>query len=416
MRRSCRQSIRLICIGCGVCLLAAACDSELAETDRRFSAVDSAGIAIVENHSAPDDRPELQLSERVLSIGDAEGSDSQLLSRVGGATRLSDGSIALADNGSVEIRIYDRSGNLGASFGSRGEGPRQFIGVLGPWQIEAGAARLAAYDFRGQRLTTLTMDGEYVDVQPLRPPSANPPQVVGVLNDLTVVQLETAWVGDPAELTQATAHVVVFAPPDWMRDTIYSAPSKHRGFVTTSSGRETMVSPLFDSSVSAAAGDSLIVISDCSEPEFRTIDRDGRLTAVARWTSGERVVNEEDVERFYETMTAGLPPDRQRVERERLDASPIREVFPACDSPHPLLGGAIRIGTDHDVWVREYMRPSQTDQSWLRFRDGVMQGRLLLDESMSVQEFGRDYVLVVERDELDVEHVREYGLIQSDDA
>lgn len=404
-----RSYVRQSCVVASA-VVAACSPQDTSRANSTYSTIDSAGIEIVQNVAPIEGTPAITMSEALVSIGGAEGPEAELLSRVGGATRLPNGGIALSDNGSASVRLYDRPGNLVWSFGRRGEGPSEFTGVLGPWQVGTDEVRLAAYDGRGQRLTTLTSDGEFLAVRPLRPFSANPPRVAGVLDDLTVVQTERAWTSEPGEFSAVTAHVVVFSPPDWSRDTIYSASTNRRGFVTTESGREVMMGPIFEPHFSADADDSLIVVTDCKTAEYREIGSDGRVTRIVRWPAGDRRVSDEEIALYREEMRQGLSPDLRRAADERLAASPVRDVFPACDLPHPLLGGALRVGTDGDVWVRRYIRPSDAEHTWLRFGDGVLRGVLYLDPSMAVQEFGGDYMIVVERDELDVERVREYVL------
>lgn len=396
-----------------VALGAGACSGDESGLEERLVQRDSAGVELFQNRATADEVDEVVVQEPILTIGSAEGAEEDLLSRVGGATRLQGGLVALTDNGSSTVRIYDRSGKLLSSFGGRGEGPREFMGVVGPWEVDAGDARLAAYDARGQRLAALTADASFVDVHPLRPRSAAPPRVAGVLDDLTVVQVERDWEGRRGEFSPTTAHVVAIGPPRWSRDTIYSAVTNRRGFITTESGREVMAGPIFEPSFSSAAGDGTIVVSDCAEPEYRMLDARGEVVRIVRWTSKDRSVSEDDVKSFYEEMTSSLSPDRRRAVEERLDASPVQEVFPACDVAHPLLGDALRVSRDGDIWVREFIRPTDPEQTWLRFEDGVLQSTLRLGKSVSVQEFGADYVLVIERDELDVERLREYELSHS---
>jgi len=395
----------ILLFGVGACSASQSTKAEQGSVRR-----DSADIVIVENHVVPDDTDALRLGELTISIGEAEGEAGRLLSRVGGATRLQGGRVALSDNGSSSIRIYDRSGDLVHSFGNRGEGPREFVGVLGPWKVSTGSARLAAYDFRGQRVTALTERGEFVDVHPLRPQSATPPRVAGFLDDLSVIQVERAWDEKPGELTPVIAHVIAAGPPDWTRDTIYSAPTNRRGFVTTEAGRRVMSGPHFEPSFSAAASGSLVVVSDCASPEFKVLDRNGVIRQIVRWRSGDRTVSDEDVTALYEEAMSGLPLERSKLVEDQLNASPVARTFPACDIAHPLLGDALRISAEGNVWVREYIRPSDSEQIWLRFEDGQLRHRLALEKTVAVQEFGRDYVLVIERDELGVERLREYRL------
>ena len=88
-----------------------ACGGDAAADGFRAEVRDSAGIRLVENVATAEAAPVLRLSEQpVVRIGALEGAPEYLLNRVQGATRLSDGTIVVANNGSSELRYYDRSG------------------------------------------------------------------------------------------------------------------------------------------------------------------------------------------------------------------------------------------------------------------------------------------------------------------
>ena len=72
---------------------------------------DSAGILIVENARPPDAS---RLGWRIgpepdVSIGVLEGEEPYMLHWVGGATRLPDGRIVVANGGTQEVRVFDRT-------------------------------------------------------------------------------------------------------------------------------------------------------------------------------------------------------------------------------------------------------------------------------------------------------------------
>lgn len=87
---------------------------------------DSAGIRIVEN-PRPGEGSRLGWRvgpEPTLTIGTVEGEDPYTFSYVRGATRLSDGRIAVADYGPMEVRIFDGATGVHLStLGGVGEGP-----------------------------------------------------------------------------------------------------------------------------------------------------------------------------------------------------------------------------------------------------------------------------------------------------
>ncbi len=82
---------------------------------------DSAGVRIVENHTA-----RLALPWRVnhvpsLTIGSVEGDEDYDLHQVTGALRLGGGTVVVANSGTLELRFYDREGRHLRSVGGPGE-------------------------------------------------------------------------------------------------------------------------------------------------------------------------------------------------------------------------------------------------------------------------------------------------------
>ena len=61
-----------------------------------------------------------------ITIGAAESPEEQQLFNVQGATRLSDGSIAVLNAGTGEVRLYDSAGRFTGAAGGRGQGPEEF--------------------------------------------------------------------------------------------------------------------------------------------------------------------------------------------------------------------------------------------------------------------------------------------------
>lgn len=120
-----------------ILLLASACSTG-EDASLTVAVRDSAGVTIVENSGQPDPSGGgwSVASQPELSIGTFEGDSLQQLYEVQGALRLADGSIAIANGGSGEIRIYGPSGEFARRLGRKGEGPGEFqrpalAGLLG---------------------------------------------------------------------------------------------------------------------------------------------------------------------------------------------------------------------------------------------------------------------------------------------
>ena len=116
-------------------------------------------------------------------------------------------------------------------------------------------------------------------------------------------------------------------------------------------------------------------------------------------------------------VTAG---DIEAYREDRLNAAREfwLELFPHITFPEtmPAYRRALLDGEGH-IWVEEYRRPSDDIPQWTVFtRDGRLLGTLTTPTGLWIYEIGSDYLLGRWRDELDVEHVRVYGLRRLQEA
>ena len=66
-----------------------------------------------------------------------------------------------------------------------------------------------------------------------------------------------------------------------------------------------------------------------------------------------------------------------------------------------------------NLWVKEYSRPTDERPRWSVFdREGRWLGTVETPDGFRVQQIGPDWILGVEKDELEVEHVRMYPLVK----
>ena len=132
-------------------------------------AIDSAGVEIVTSDPLNSEAYCALGEEPTLSIGVLEGEEPYMFNWIRGANRLSDGSIAMMNNGSGKIRIFDAGGTHLRSMGGKGEGPGEFrigrfiwvlpgdtlwVGDYRPW-------RYHVYASTGEFIRTVKMDPLY---------------------------------------------------------------------------------------------------------------------------------------------------------------------------------------------------------------------------------------------------------------
>src|SRR5690606_16695817 len=120
---------------------------------------DSAGVVIIEN--VPGMRPANRISldsVPILSIGGHEEDTTLQFYGMVGLTRLSNGSIVVADGSSRTLRYFEHDGDLLAIAGGSGEGPGRFRELSSVWRDEHDSVfvydqylgRLSAFDSAGR--------------------------------------------------------------------------------------------------------------------------------------------------------------------------------------------------------------------------------------------------------------------------
>lgn len=344
--------------------------------------------------------------EPTLSIGDTEGEEPYQLYRVFGATRLSDGRIALVNQGSQEVRYYDPTGRFLARAGGAGEGPGEFRNAFYLWRQPGDTLwvgdyfpwRFNVFGPDGGFVKTVRLDGDYVNAD-----------VFGVLDDGHVVISEREFpLGHPAGVfTPVERTVVVHDASGALADTVARLENGRWGVMSDDPDAVGLY-PFFESFSSVATGGSRIVAGHQSRPELRVYEMDGdgvRMMRIVRWSTGaDRTISDADVAAQKQVETERFADMSEAMKRQLLDPlvsddRPVADVFPAFRDPH--------VGRDGRIWVHEYRRPTAAAPGpWLAFDDqGRFQCRATLPDYDEVLEFGPDYVLAKSRDDLGVERV-----------
>ncbi len=156
-------------------------------------------------------------AEPVFTVGQVEGPDEALLTRVTAVHRLPDGGVMIADGGGPSIRIHGPSGALLRAFGREGQGPGEFRSIWGAWVSSPDT--VVALDLGVSRLTRFTLEGEVVDTRRIVPGEGTPDLYEGSFSDGGFVigwgewgnvpsnsSLLTRTLGRPAKVATRAAH------------------------------------------------------------------------------------------------------------------------------------------------------------------------------------------------------------------
>ena len=390
----------------------AACGQEPVPDGLAFQVHDSAGVTIYENSTGEwTEATAWRLSsEPILSIGLFDGPEEYLLFEAGGARRLSNGNILIANGGTYELRFYDATGTHLRSIGGEGEGPGEFRSLREHWLL--GSDSIAVWDSRNARLTVFDIDGKLDRSFRLDPiPDARRPAPMGVLADNSV-------------LVSAAVSVESESPQGIQRDSIlyarYSLEGAHmatfigrqdRGRIMTRLGTGGFLLssiPYGRIPVATVQGNRWYYGSGESW-EIEVYAPDGALTHLFRRDEPNQPVTKEmeDEYREPESDSDSDTPTEIAAAISRLRASvTIPETMPAYES--------FIASEDGSLWAENFTyATSDEQQSWAVFRDD---GRYLgvVDTPMGAQvtHIGDDFVLVIWEDDLEVQQVRMYELIK----
>jgi hypothetical protein len=369
---------------------------------------DSAGVAIVENDLAQQTAICSISPEPVVSIGQVDGPPEYELYRVFGATKLSDGRIALVNQGTQQLRYFDAQGRFLSASGREGQGPGEFSDAFYLWPMPGDTIWVG--DYRPWQFLVFDPQGNWVRTVRPTPLYGNSPAVMSVLADgRSVLATQNAYarstIFQPRELT-----VVVHRPDGTLQDTVGTFPHGRWGVMSDEPGSLGLY-PLFESFLRLEGSGSRAVLGHSSKAEIQVLEvgDDVRLDRLVRWTAGDRSITQEEIDAERRRLAEGsedMEPDMRRRLIEPLVSPerPIADELPTF--------AAIMIGRDGRIWLQEFARPTAPEPlDWLSFdAEGKFVCRAEIPAFSEILEFGADYLLVEHRDELGIEKVQEYRL------
>jgi len=369
---------------------------------------DSAGIRIAENH--PPDSAHATWwrldPEPRFDAGALEGAEGDILFRVVGAARLSDGRIVVANSGTSEVRYYGTDGRHLLSHGREGGGPGEFRRITR--LIPLPGDSVAVVDDGAQRLTVLDPRGVFA--REVAPRAATRVSIVGQRDD-------GAWVGSTATILSGSqipqglarpdvAYVVVPPGGGAPLDTLGRFAGSERFVRIAESGGEItsveIVRAPFSKTTTVITHGGELIVATQDHAEVRGYDPEGALRQIVRTGAAPRPVTPELIDAVVERRVADLPADRRRAVRDGMLATVTAEFVP----PY----GTIAVDDPGNLWVQDYPE-LEDDQRWTIYDpDGALAARIALPATFTPYQIGDDWILGRELDELEVEHVRLYGI------
>jgi hypothetical protein len=326
----------------------------------------------------------------VLRVGIVEGLDSDMFVRVVDAASIPDGGVVVLDAGATEIRFYDAEGHFTATAGRAGEGPGEF---LAPFALEVRSDSVLVWDYRRRAIIAWSFAGELLGERSVpHHPTIHEGDLLPDGSLIIPRYRETSPSDRPASGTyRAPAELVRYSDGDVQE--LGSFP-----WMETQVGSMGVPVP-FGARSSAAGGGvpiRIFVTDDTNRPLVREYDGAGSLVRTIELRDFRERLGRSEWAAIFDT----LPTVRGREEA-------IRRIRAEMDLP------------DHMPWVERLMTDAE-GRLWaisgdpagrisaLVYEGSVPIARVALPRVARLMEIGRDRIVALERDALDVETIVVY--------
>lgn len=372
-----------------------------------FSVRDSAGVAIADNTAPAWGEGEgwRVVPEPVLDIGGAEGEPAYQLDRVGSVLRLGDGRIVVANAGSREIRFYDARGRHLRSAGREGGGPGEFKGMS--WLGRLAGDTLGVWDHASSRLSLFSPAGDFLRAAPVRVPDAMFALVEGAFGDGTLLMTSagTANFREGTHTGRDTVPYLRYTTAGALRDTVGRfAYDQTFSMTGDEGGGFAMRLPVpFGPRTHVETRGDRVYVGDSEHARVAVLDTAGTLRRLIRWPAEARKVTPEEIEEYKRSSLEQVDASFRQMQERVLAKVPFPETKPAYQG--------LAVDAEGNLWLKGFAAPGEETAAWTVLdAEGRLLGTVRLPARLGVSEIGRDYILGILRDDLDVEHVVMYRL------
>lgn len=342
-------------------------------------------------------------SEPILDIGAANGPEPYQFFGVRAARLLDDGTLAVANAGSGEVRFYSSEGRYLRSVGTRGEGPGELEGLRDFW-VTPGDTTIA-FDAGDRTIVTYAPDGSLVEDRALqRVDGLASPDVVGRLVDGTFIVREAPSVRfrGAGKLSRDTSVLARYGADGSLIRRISTRPGRAMyGYETP--GRVHMALLHFGAAPLEAVGDSVVYVHDGVSSTVDVLDPDGEIVGRLDLGVTPAAPSDQEIEAYRRTrLESARTPDQRRAVELSLETVPFAETRPTATW--------ILAGSAGDVWVRRFRVDMAGPSNWMILRDGEVLGVGELPPGVTPLSLGAAGLVARWKDDLGVEHVRVYAL------
>ena len=377
-------------------------------TAATFVTVDSAGVEILrlsDVHAL--DLPPIETRLVYSTAANLELAD------VAGAVFLPDSSLVIADRQSREIVFLDPDGGVRARSGREGEGPGEYTFIE---RIGVGAdGVLFVYDRRQRRFTFLDSRGELTGVQQLE-------QGTGLGAAVPLARLEGGEVLAafetrpplPPGLRRAPVFLVFADAAGVIADTLAQWAGKER-HVT----RDGTWNPVMFGATALFAGRGVHALVGTNDSLALTLYRGVEPLTRIRGGYSPRTITAPERDALTERSLGRFPEEVQADWRQRLEASTVREAYPAYE--------ALAVDPEGRIWIGDYPPPADPERRWtvlepdgrpvgvlhlpvLHARWGPLDTVAITSEPHELVDVAHGRIAVLRRGEFDEEFIEVYEI------
>ena len=368
---------------------------------------DSAGVRIIENARPADDSrlPWRIGAEPVVSIGEVVGEEAYLLNQVSDAVILPDGRVVVANTGTNELRVYDAAGVHLATWGRKGEGPGEFMDLVGVdvWPGDS----VVAWDFRNRAISVFDSGGTFGRSFVLESGTDRPLEPRFAFSDGSFLGRHEVVTGQGHRRSKVSYER---RDGDGRRWRDYGTHDGVDSFAGTIGGGIifTVARLPFSRGLHTARWGDVVIITPDDEYRILAYDgTDGSLARIVRREHANRAPTGAEAKQALESTLerSGFDAGMLDMVRDGFKDVPVVESFPAFRT---LLTDPL----DH-LWVREASLPDVDRPAplWTVFDpEGRALGFVETPAGLTIYEIGADYLLGQATDEMGVESVQVWAL------
>jgi hypothetical protein len=332
------------------------------------------------------------------------------LHRVSAIVPRADGSVIVANDGSLQLLLFDRTGTFVRTVGGKGAGPGEYVEL---WSVDRlPGDSIVVLDRYQRRVTILAPDGTYVRSFNIAPPfegGGTPTRLVALRSgDLLIGYSEVRTMAPSPVAQQFRERLFVYLSSGTVRTGTGISLLGSEHFTQATPMRQGGVaywSRSFGRVLTVRAVDDGFAAGDGTEWSVDVHRRSGAVPTRHRIARDVARVTPSAIAAERDATLSKASSDRLELFRRMYDEMPYPETMPAY--------ARFEVDERERIWIEEYSSPAARPRRavWVRVDPQARQAvAVRFPYRFQPMAFARGHVFGIWRDADDVEYVRAYNL------